>query len=53
MILVRQGSKFPKGTEYEAFIRGRSRLRLTLAEKLKLLVPTLIKGVSFAFGYYF
>ena len=49
-----KNAKLLKGTEYEVFIRGRrTRPGLSLAEKIKLLVPTLIKGLPFAIGYYF
>ena len=49
-----KNAKLLKGTEYEAVIKGRrTRPGLTLAEKIKLLVPTLIKGIPFAIGYYF
>ena len=49
-----KNAKLLKGTEYVAFIRGRrTRPGLTLAEKIKLLVPALIKGIPFAIGYYF
>ena len=43
-----------KGTEYEVFIKGRRvRPGLTLTEKVKLIIPALIKGIPFAIGYYF
>ena len=48
-----KNAKLLKGTEYEVFIKGRrTRPGLTLAEKVKLLAPTLIKGIPFAVGYY-
>ena len=49
-----KNAKLLRGTKYEAFIKERrTRPGLTLAEKIKLLAPTLIKGIPFAIGYYF
>ena len=49
-----KNAKLLKGTEYEVFIRGRkTRPGLTPPEKAKLLIPTLVKGIPFAIGYYF
>ena len=49
-----KNAKLLKGTEYEVFImRRRSRPDLSVSEKMKLLLPTLIKGIPFAIGYYF
>ena len=48
-----KNAKLLKGTEYEAFIKlRRSRPGLSVSEKIKLLLPTLIKGIPFAIGYY-
>jgi glycosyltransferase involved in cell wall biosynthesis len=48
-----KNAKLLRGTEYEKFIyERRSRPGLTLAEKVKLLSVTLIKGIPFALGYY-
>ena len=48
-----KNAKLLKGTEYEVFIkRRRSRPGLSVSEKMKLLLPTLIKGIPFAIGYY-
>ena len=49
-----KNAKLLKGTEYEVFIKGRKvRPGLSIAEKVKLLIPTLVKGIPFAIGYYF
>ena len=48
-----RNAKLLKGTEYERIVKERKmRPGLSTTEKLKLLLPTLIKGVPFALGYY-
>jgi len=48
-----KNARLLKGTEYERIVKERKmRPGLTVSEKVKLLLPTLIKGVPFALGYY-
>ncbi|QGA68898.1 glycosyltransferase [Sulfolobus sp. E11-6] len=49
-----KNAKLLKGTKYEIIVKERkTRPGLTISEKIKLLIPTLVKGVPFALGYYF
>ena len=49
-----KNAKLLKGTEYERIVKERrTRPGLSTSEKLKLLLPTLIKGIPFIIGYYF
>ncbi|BBG23192.1 hypothetical protein IC006_0476 [Sulfuracidifex tepidarius] len=48
-----RNAKLLKGTEYEKIIYQRKmRPGLTTKEKVKAIIPTLIKGIPFLFGYY-
>ncbi|ARM76131.1 glycosyltransferase family 2 protein [Acidianus manzaensis] len=48
-----KNAKLLKGTEYERIMKERGmRPGLTMSEKVKLVLPTLIKGIPFALGYY-
>ncbi|BCU68766.1 glycosyltransferase [Stygiolobus caldivivus] len=48
-----KNAKLLRGTEYERVIKERkTRPGLSTTEKMKLLLPTLIKGIPFALGYY-
>ncbi|MBB5255261.1 glycosyltransferase [Sulfurisphaera ohwakuensis] len=48
-----RNAKLLRGTEYEKIIYQRKmRPGLTAREKIKLIIPTLVKGIPFAIGYY-
>ena len=48
-----KNARLLKGTKYERIVKERrTRPGLTFAEKAELLLPTLIKGIPFAIGYY-